>query len=152
MTETVILSAIIGFFGLSITLVYNNFNRKMSNDKMQKELFTEFNVRYDKLNESLYKIQLECQTIDDIENNSELKLKLMDFFNLCSEEFYWFYHKKRIDPMIWHCWQQGMNYWYNSVPVIKEMWKLEMNLSGKQSYYITNKIEFFKDEIKNNMY
>jgi len=146
MTETVILSAIIGFFGLLITLVYNNFNRKMSNDKMQKELFTEFNARYDKLNESLYKIQLECQTIDDIENNSELKLKLMDFFNLCSEEFYWFYHKKRIDPMIWHCWQQGMNYWYN-VPVIKAMWKLEMNLSGKQSYYITNKMEFFKDEI-----
>ena len=147
MSEAVILSAIIGTFGLLITFVYNNFNRILSNDKMQRELFTEFNTRYDNLNESLYQIQLQCETIEDLENNSELKLKLMDFFNLCSEEFYWFYHKKRIDPKIWHCWQQGMNYWYNKVPVIKEMWKLEMKLSGKQSYYITNKVEFFKDMI-----
>lgn len=149
MSEAVILSAIIGFFGLIITFVYNLFNRRLSKDRMQKELFTEFNARYDKLNESLYKIQVECHSIEELENNSGLKLKLMDFFNLCSEEFYWYYHKKRIDPIIWHSWQKGMNYWYNNVPVIKELWKNEMELSGRLSYYITNKVEFFKDDIYN---
>jgi hypothetical protein len=147
MSEAVILSAILGFFGLLITIVYNNFNSRLAKDRIQKELFTEFNERYDKLNDSLYKIQLECHNIEDLENNTDLKPKLMDFFNLCSEEFYWFYHKKRIDPIIWHSWQKGMNYWYNNVPVIKKMWENEMKLSGKLSYYITDKMEFFKDEI-----
>jgi len=142
MSETAILSAILVGFGLIITLVHNNFNRRLLTDKMRKELFTEFNARYDKLNDSLYKIVAECKSLEDIEKNSDLKNHLIDYFNLCAEEYYWF-RRDRIDTIIWDAWSNGMNDWYN-FPVIKEAWEAEIKQFGCNSYYIKNKNDFFK--------
>jgi hypothetical protein len=67
MSDTVIASSIIGGCGLIITFIYNQYNRKLSNDKMNKELFSELNARYDKFNDSLCQIVNDCKTVEDIE-------------------------------------------------------------------------------------
>ena len=143
MIEAVIVSGILGAFGLFITLFYNGQNRKLSNDKMERELFTEFNARYDVLNDHLYQIQESCKTLQDLDDNPYLKYKLNDFFNLCAEEYYW-KKKKRISDGIWLAWSEGMNDWYNSVPVVQLAWQYEIKKSGCRSYYINKEDDFFK--------
>lgn len=141
MSDSVIVSAILGSFGLIITLVYNYQSRKLSNDKMNKELFTEFNLRYDKFNDSLNKIVSECETVEELEKDTKLKNDLIDYFNLCAEEYFW--HKKgRIDPLIWKAWSAGMNDWYK-YPVIQAAWEKEIKEFDCRSYYIKDKNEFF---------
>lgn len=141
MSESTIASVILGSFGLIITFVYNHDNRKLSNDKMNKELFMEFNNRYSKLNNSLFKIIAECDTIDDIRKDSCLSNDLNDYFNLCAEEYYW-YKKGRIDSLIWKAWLDGMNDWYK-YHMIQDAWAKEIEKFGCISYYIKDKNEFF---------
>lgn len=143
MSEAVIVSGVLGSFGLAITFFYNHQSRKLANDKMEKELFTEFNARYDQLNDYLFEIQTTCKTIDDLEKNPKLKYKLNDFFNLCAEEYYWT-KKNRISREIWLAWFDGMNDWYKSVPIIRQAWENEIKQRGCKSYYIENKNAFFK--------
>jgi len=141
MIESILTPSIIGLFGILITIIFNNFNRKLSKDKMNKELFTEFNARYDKLNDSLNKIVYEYKKIEDIEKNPELKNDLIDYFNLCAEEYYW-YKKERIDSLVWEAWSDGMNDWYEH-DIIKKAWDKEIEKFGCRSYYIKNKHDFF---------
>ncbi|MCX8524688.1 hypothetical protein OF897_12265 [Chryseobacterium formosus] len=115
---------------------------------MEKELFKEFNERYDKLNNDLSKL-------DTVENLSQLKeIKssdinktlydvLMDYFNLCSEQYYW-YKRKRISHEIWDSWYSGMMFYYNSFPIVKEVWLNEIIDGGYKSYYLKGKDELFK--------
>jgi hypothetical protein len=69
---------------------------------MMKELFTEFNQRYDKLNDSLVSIEKEGLTFEDLneKKNKIYRQDVIDFFNPCAEEFYW-NQKGRIDPKVW---------------------------------------------------
>jgi hypothetical protein len=148
MDNTLIATIILGAVGIGITAYYSRQNKKIADEQMLKQLFTEFNLRYDALNNYLFKIEQEFPTIDlldQAENSSELKQKVIDYFSLCAEEFYWYHHKKRIDILIWKSWQSGMNYWYNEVPAIKALWEEEVKSNGKESYYITNHVEFFID-------
>jgi len=140
MSESTIASVILGSFGLIITFVYNHYNRKLANDRMNKELFTEFNARYSKLNNSLFKIIADCKTADDIRKDTGLYNDLNDYFNLCAEEYYW-YKKGRIDSVIWKAWSDGMNDWYK-YPVIQAAWEEEIKKFGCISYYIKDKNEF----------
>jgi hypothetical protein len=141
-------SIILGSVGLLITIIIAWQSAKLSHDQMLKELFTEFNERYAVLNNSLYAIEAKYSTIELLNGAPDattLKQAVQDYFNLCSEEFFWYYHKKRIDKKIWDSWQNGMLYWY-SVPAIRDMWAAEVKESGKASYYITDKTEFFIKE------
>ena len=143
MSDSVIVSAVLGGFGLMITFVYNYHSRKLSNDRMSKDLFTEFNARYNQFNDSLNKIS-ECKSEKDfekLENHDKLKNDLVDYFNLCAEEYFWF-KKGRIDPLMWEAWSAGMNDWYK-YPFIQEVWENEINEFGCKSYYIKDKNEFF---------
>lgn len=135
---------LVGIIAIIITFFYNYHSKKMEHDKMNKELFKEFNSRYDKINHSLHKISKECKNLKDLEKNPKLEYKLNDFFNLCAEEYFW-YKKGRIDKSIWLAWEDGMNDWYNNVAVIKEAWEAEVSKRGFKSYYITNKNAFFKE-------
>lgn len=126
---------------------HNNLTSDLSNDTLQKQLFTELNGRYDKLND-LLKFVLE---FDDDEvmhyNESEndenigaykksfIKFKINDYFNLCAEEYYWF-SKNRIDNRIWNAWQKGMNDIYNGSSIIQEQWKDEIKNDGWKSFYL----------------
>ena len=151
-------SVILGLTGFGITVYYSRRTQKIANEKMMKELFTEFNKRYSELNNYLVEIEQKYPSLEQLEkaksgDNTEygdlLKQKVIDYFSLCAEEFYWFHHKKRIDPLIWESWRSGMSYWYE-IPTIKALWKKEVADNGKGSYYIIEKtgkptVEFFED-------
>jgi hypothetical protein len=146
MDFSLISTVILGTIGICITYYYSWHTQKLSNEIMSKQLFTEFNNRYDKLNNFLIEIEKQYPTMDQLNkapNAAELKKKVIDYFILCSEEFYWYHHKKRIDNIIWNSWHSGMNYWYNNVPAIKELWEQEVNTNSKASYYIIDNNEFF---------
>eukprot|EP01029_Cantina_marsupialis_P030837 TRINITY_DN8516_c0_g2_i1.p1 TRINITY_DN8516_c0_g2~~TRINITY_DN8516_c0_g2_i1.p1 ORF type:complete len:149 (-),score=21.63 TRINITY_DN8516_c0_g2_i1:42-488(-) len=137
-------SLIIGFFGLSATIWFSRATKKRESDKMMKELFTEFNTRYDKLNNYLAQIVDSDKPVESVDQINE-RAVVIDFFNLCAEEYFW--HKRgRIDKKMWQSWQAGMNYWYNHTnPIIRDLWIEECNCeNGKASYYIVNGDEFFK--------
>lgn len=153
MDAQIISSIILGLTALLVSWFYSWRSSKRDGDKMMKELFTEFNARYDKLNDSLAIIETYYKEYDkfkqlyvnDREEHKKLKQDVIDFFNLCAEEYYW-HQKKRIDPKIWQAWHSGMNYWYNKVPTIKKLWKMEVEAGGTTSYYLNGKESFFIDK------
>lgn len=149
MTIDIITSAILASAGVLITVVYSSLNYVLSHQMMQKQLFTEFNGRYDSLNNYLIHIEKFYPTLsqlNDAPNSEELKQKVVDYFCLCAEEYYWSVRKGRIDKIMWESWQAGMNYWYNNVPAIKELWQSELASNGGASYYIKEGEEgFFKE-------
>jgi hypothetical protein len=112
--------------------------QKLAETKMLKELFTDFNERYDRLNETLievcdysnvepvrgYQCLLKCfqkrQTLIDKHYNA-----INDYFNLCSEEYY-FYKAGYIPQDVWDCWEQGMKYFFSN-KLVREIWDDEIN-------------------------
>lgn len=137
---------ILGISGIIATVYYSRCAKYRENDKLLKELYTEFNKRYDKLNNNLSSIVKPVDEENKMENLSITdKGIIIDFFNLCAEEYFW-YQKGRIDNKIWKSWKAGMNYWYNHKnPIIRKLWDEETNdYSGLLSYYIVKKDEFFK--------
>ncbi|WP_157822865.1 hypothetical protein [Shewanella sp. Choline-02u-19] len=79
--------------------------------KVFKELFTDFNSRYDLLNNKL-------NHIETITNNSDL---LDDYFNLCAEE-YLFYQKGLILDEVWGAWCRGILLYLEN-KVISDYWE-----------------------------
>ena len=132
------------------TKAYNKNQTDLAYDKLEKDLFAEFNSRYDALNEYLEKItafgtlkELE-KNINHDNGNSILRYKLNDYFNLCAEEYYW-YCKKLISERIWLSWHTGMNSWYQNHSIIREAWKQEVEKYGAKSFYLDNGNEFFEN-------
>ena len=149
----VVVALLVGIFGWIIT---NNFNRnsikhyeqtqKIENDRLMKELFTEFNQRYDRINNKIDKIS---RLSEDKWNNLKDEKKerysgvVIDFFNICAEEYHW--HKEgRINGNIWASWHKGMNDIFNRSKVIQNIWDEECENEGYKSYYISNKNDIFK--------
>ncbi|QZT38638.1 hypothetical protein K5X82_07010 [Halosquirtibacter xylanolyticus] len=139
-------SLILGAFGLIATISFSRSAKKREDDKMMKELFSEFNKRYDKLNNRLSQIVESNKGANSINDLAKIdKAVIIDFFNLCAEEYFW-HDRNRIDEKIWLSWQAGMNNWYNHKnSIIRDLWKEEIKIEyGKVSYYIVNGDEFFK--------
>lgn len=105
--------------------------------RLFKELFQEFNGRYDKLNEGLYQIMREepNKTLSDND-----MVVLFDYFNLCSEE-YLYYKRGYIGPDVWKSWKNGMLYLFKNKR-IKDAWEIE---TENNSYY------GFEEEIAENL-
>jgi hypothetical protein len=151
--NNIIPSSIIGICGLIITVILTHRTQKLQNDKLFKELFAEFTKRYDTLNGRLYDFQRVSAKIqkdgfdmldEEHRNYHVLYQSVMDFFNLCAEEYYW-YKKGRIEEMVWKSWYFGMNYWYQEVPEIRKLWDLEMkNPYWRMSYYLKDGDQFFE--------
>lgn len=136
-------TTILGLVAFFVTKKYSKKSQILNEDIIFHQLFRDFNQRYDGLNESLYNIQKDCKTFSDLKANPVLHKHLIDYFNLCAEEYYW--HKKgRIAIEVWKSWDAGMNDWYSKVPVIREAWDEETQNEGYKSYYIQHKAEFFK--------
>jgi hypothetical protein len=137
-------SITMGIIALLITSGYSSSTKKRENDKMMKDLFTDFNKRYSALNGDLEKAS-KAQTVEDL--SPSLRDAVIDFFNLCAEEYFW-KKKGRIDDSIWNSWEVGMNYWYNHPSeIIKNLWLSEtVEKKGLKSYYIQRGDEFFKDD------
>jgi len=116
--------------GISISIGYRHY--KIENYKLFKELFTEFNEKYDtKFNNELSKIHNQYMVNPNYqltENDNQL---VIDYINLCAEEYLW-YTKGRIDESVWKNWENGMKFYLNIEPIKKCFINEE---SQKDSYY-----------------
>lgn len=139
-----IIAGLIIFF---LSRGYYKHSKDIEKDRMMKELFTEFNSRYDNLNDIVAKVsKMTLKEWMDLNPKKKKKYsyKINDYFNLCAEEYYWF-QKKRIEDEIWNSWSYGMNVIYNRGKVIQMLWDEECSSKeGVISYYITKKDAFFK--------
>ena len=143
----ILVTAGLGFAVWVSTRTFNKNQSVIANHQLQKELFSEFNNRYDVLNGYLEKITKyeSLEYLMDKKPNKYpfLRNKLNDYFNLCAEEFYW-YDNGRIDEHLWKSWEVGMNSWYNNHRIIQEAWKEEYESFGYQSFYLKKNEQFFK--------
>ncbi len=113
------------FAGIALTTIYFMQKQKLEEIKLFKDLFTEFNARYDRLNAKISDIK--SKKIDD--SNAINKI-LDDYFNICSEE-YLFYKEGRIHNQVWGSWCRGMKE-HLSDAVINSYWDKEQK---ENSYY-----------------
>jgi len=106
---------------------YFLYRQHLDETKLFKELFVEFNGRFDKMNDGLNKILFGPPQGDLSEAEREL---LFDYFNLCSEE-YLFYKAGYIDERVWRSWRKGMDLFLKH-PRIAPLWEKEKQ---NDSYY-----------------
>jgi len=141
--------AFLGVVGLAITLIFSIANKNLSHQKMEKELFSEFNKRYDIFNDSLNLLDSitslqQLKETDSLIEKKSMHNLLIDYFNLCSEQYYW-YKKKRIKKLLWKSWHSGMMHYYTKYPVVSELWEKEIKDEGYKSYYLKAGKNFFKE-------
>jgi hypothetical protein len=92
-----------------------------------RELFREFNSRYDTMNEDLNRI------ITGSEENPLRKKEvaiLFNYFNLCAEE-YLYYVRGYTYPEVWESWRNGMMIFFRD----KRIWDVWVSEAETQSYY-----------------
>ena len=131
----------IALIGVVITFYFGFLKYKIENDKIFKELFIDFNGRYDNAFNDL---------LNEIKNNPKRVLTqpeinlIIDYFNLCAEEYLW-YSKKRIPKEVWVSWKAGIHENLNIVQV-NEIFKKETHtLNGKKSFYgIVEELNVYK--------
>lgn len=117
---------LVGFIGVSIGASISYINYKVADDKLFKELFTEFNQKYDvKFNDALNKITT-ATTIEELDSDL-----INDYLNLSAEEYLW-YKKGRIHEDVWTAWEAGIKFHLNK-PAIEQFVKLET--IQRESYY-----------------
>ena len=140
------------FIAARIARKFQQANLDLSHERMEKDLFKEFNERYDKLNDHLSQLSsdLDVGALKE-EYHHVLKSSLIDYFNLCAEQYYW-YSKGRISEAIWTSWHAGMMTYYNTYPVVRELWKLETDGGKYKSYYLTKDCGFFEGKPCNVQY
>jgi len=112
---------------ISLSFVYFAHTQKLEEIRLFKDLFTEFNGRYDKLNGPLARI-LHGRNEDDLATDEVNTL--YDYFNLCAEEFFYYKHGY-IHAEVWNAWSNGMQVFFAN-PRIKQLWREE---ARTESYY-----------------
>lgn len=105
---------------------------KSTNDEFRKNLFFEFNRRYDQLNDVLNEIHAMHKK-ELSEYRYEHGKVINDYLNLCSEQFYW-YKKGRIDNSVWEYWFSGMKFHFQN-PVVQKVLENEFNSKNNDSFY-----------------
>jgi hypothetical protein len=98
--------------------------QKLAETSLFKELFTEFNRRYDRLNDRLGQIAPSATlSVGD-------RQAIVDYFNLCAEE-YLFFSEGYIHSEVWRSWCRGMLWYFDREP-FRSVWNEE---SDTNSYY-----------------
>jgi hypothetical protein len=111
------------------TFAFGVQKQNLEETKLFKELFEQFNKRYDTLNDKLNRIYFDSQPVDKPFTDAE-RDTLYDYFNLCGEE--WLYVKKGfICGEVWAAWENGMIF-FRKNPRIKKLWDDDL---GNDSYY-----------------
>ena len=121
-------TAMISIIGGLFSAIYFIQKQELDEAKLFKELFLEFNRRYDYLNEKLNNIIRNKNNAKDL-GFDDINT-LYDYFNLCGEE-YLFYKKGYIYPKVWRSWVRGMKVFYEDERIQKK-WLKEF---GTESYY-----------------
>ena len=120
--STSVLLIVVGGIG---ALTFYLHRRHAEDARLVKELLTEFNERYDKLNNDL---QLACWR--DARFEEETKLLFIKYFNLCAEEWLFWRAGYIYDP-VWEAWKNGMKQYSKDARVIT-LWDKEVE---SDSYY-----------------
>ncbi len=113
--------------GTVLSLAYFLQKQKLDEIRLFKELFVDFNKRYEDLNGAL--TTFRNSNIDTILTDEE-KQTLVNYFNLCAEE-YLFHRRGYIHPDAWKVWIKGMDDVFANQRV-SEFWRKEW---GPESYY-----------------
>lgn len=131
--------------GISLSLGIRQY--KTENDKLFKELFTEFNTKYDlKFNNTLEEIVKNSELDKNYQLSSENEKLIVDYLNFCAEEYLWT-TKERIPKSVWKSWENGMLYYLNN-PIINKV--VNQQKGQKDSYYgLFQKIEKRLNTINN---
>lgn len=125
-----------GILGAIATLYLGTIRVMMENDKFFKELFTEFNSRYDhRINDLFNNLHREYKInkIQDFEISKADENLIVDYINLCSEEYLW-YSRNRIPAKVWKAWKQGIlsNL---SIPVVRDLYLSQTRGDNEFSFY-----------------
>ncbi|MHB1146864.1 MAG: hypothetical protein ACYC01_04635 [Lutibacter sp.] len=131
-----ILGAVIAT-GISLSLGIRQY--KTENDKIFKQLFTEFNSKYDsKFNDELEEIVKTSESVENYRLSPDNEKLIVDYLNFCAEEYLW-KTKDRIPKKVWDSWENGMVYYLNK-PIINSV--IIKEKGQKDSYYgLFEKIE-----------
>ena len=121
-----------GSWGAPITLVgavisgvFFVQKQKLDELRLFRELFLDFNKRYDGLNDHLTSIS-DAGSLAD----SQERQWVIDYFNLCAEEFWW-YCAGYIPESVWGSWCRGMLFYLLREP-FRGLWEGEVKTN---SYY-----------------
>lgn len=98
--------------------------QKLAETDLFYRLFTDFNARYDKLNDRLSAL------LNEEGLSLEQRNIIVDYFNLCAEE-YLFYQQGYIPRNVWRAWCRGMA-WYLKKHPFKDVWNDEV---ATESFY-----------------
>lgn len=120
----------LAFSSGGISFFYFFQKQKLDEIRLMKELITNFNSRYDSLNEKLNDIRMKGSKDPSIKLSQKDRVILYDYFNLCAEE-YLFKEMGYIDPLIWKAWHEGMGIYFKDQR-IGELWEQEEKTG---SYY-----------------
>jgi len=118
-----LVSAIGGIAGFT----YFMYRQHLDETKLFKELFAEFNARYDALNDDLNTILFGPP---EGSLSADERKHLFSYFNLCAEEHF-FYQAGYIDLRVWESWYRGMKVFFKH-PRIKALWEEDCKAD---SYY-----------------
>jgi hypothetical protein len=113
--------------GLVAGLIYFVYRQNLDEAKLFKELFAEFNSRYNNMSEDL---TLICVGPADRALSASERQTLFSYFNLCAEE-YFFFSSGYIDQRVWDSWERGMKIFFQNQR-IQALWQ-EDGISN--SYY-----------------
>jgi len=111
-------------------LFYFLYKQHVDETRLFKELFTEFNHRYDRLNNRLNEI---------IRGDPTVKLKdkeravVFDYFNLCAEEHF-FHDAHYIDEAVWNAWRHGMAFFFDN-PRVRDLWNEDCESADQRASY-----------------
>jgi len=103
------------------------YSKHSQETELFRQLFQEFNARYDDLNTPLNEIYLRAEGDPLTKGDYEF---LYDYFNLCAEEKM-FADAGCIDHRVWKSWQNGMLHFAGDAE-IRELWETELI---QDSYY-----------------
>ena len=109
----------------ALAFCYFAQQQKLAEMSLFKELFTDFNRRYDALNDRLMQIVTSRETL-----GQEDRQAVVDYCNLCAEE-YLFFSEGYIHQQAWRSWCRGMLWYFDREP-FQAVWEQEI---ATKSYY-----------------
>ena len=118
---------LVSAIGVVAGFTYFLYRQHLDEAKLFKELFAEFNGRYDALNDGLNAILFGPH---DGSLSADERERLFSYFNLCAEE-YFFYKAGYIDQHVWESWYRGIKVFFKH-PRIQDLWDLDCKAD---SYY-----------------
>lgn len=121
------LNAILTMLGVCGGMTAFLYSKHSQDVILFRELFREFNTRYDQLNDQLNEIRRRPEGVPLKDADVGI---LYDYFNLCAEE-QMYERAGCIDADVWVAWENGMRFFAQDAEIVT-LWEKEME---QGSYY-----------------